>query len=178
MGGSLNENCIAFIFSKLELNRDLYNIFVETGTYMGNTIINMSNHFNRCYTIELSEHYYNLSKKRASRINNITFLCGDSTELLKQIHKEETNPIIYYLDAHYSSENTARSKKDVPLLEELDTIIDRDQKDIVIIDDYRLFGTNNNEDWSNITIESINERVKQRDVISFIHNDRYILYFK
>ena len=90
---------------------------------------------------------------------------------------------IFFLDGHWSSSDTARGEKDCPLLEEISRIHDLFAHEaVIIIDDYRLFGTSRNEDWSDISKESILSILQSR-VSEVYHlpsdldaNDRLIIH--
>ncbi len=61
--------------------------------------------------------------------------------MLPQIISTVKENVIFFLDGHWSSQETGRGDKDVPLLEELDSInVQSGGKALIIIDDYRLFG--------------------------------------
>jgi hypothetical protein len=63
------------------------------------------------------------------------------------------------------------------LLEELKVICDEfAYSSIIIIDDYKLFGTKNNEDWSYISVDVVVNIVANRLVNLEINNNRLILY--
>jgi hypothetical protein len=52
-------------------------------------------------------------------------------------------PVLFYLDAHFSGGETAFGKTDdngCPVLRELEILNKRTQKDIIVIDDMRLMG--------------------------------------
>lgn len=150
---SIVENCLG-------QNLNDYDTFVETGTLVGDTVINLHSCFNTLHTIELSEKYFNISKNRinAESIKNINCHFGDSSlvvpNLLKSLDLDNT---IFFLDGHWSSGDTAQGIKDCPLIEEC-LAIDQFYKGsnlIILIDDYRLFETKMNEDWSTISLEAI-----------------------
>ena len=85
----------------------------------------------------------------------------------------------FFLDGHFSSEDTAQGKKDVPLIEELISINNSFlYESIIIIDDYRLFGTNLNENWLEITEENILHCLEGRVISNEIKDDRFIIYLK
>ena len=46
------------VVDELEQDGDDYKVFVESGTYLGETIIQLQPYFETLYTIELSEEYY------------------------------------------------------------------------------------------------------------------------
>ena len=132
-----------------------YNTFIETGTYNGDTIFNLEPYFNKLYTIEYSEIYYNKTKNNYNG-NKINFILGDSSIIFESLLPTITENCIFFLDGHYSSGDTGQSSLDCPLNEEITHINNLFMNEaIIIIDDYRLFGLDKssgklNEDWSNI----------------------------
>ena len=161
------------------------NVFVETGTNAGDTIKNVHQFFQKVYSIELDEKYYNNAKETFKHHNNISLLLGDSSKLLGDLCKSIDLPTFFWLDGHWSGGNTGRGEKDCPLLEELKEIVENLKSNCIIaIDDARLFGTNLDQDWSLITRENILTLVKDRLVSckyfpSSIHKeDRMVLTLK
>lgn len=138
-----------------------FQIFVETGTYRGDTIFSMEAHFQQLHTIELSQRLYELASARRSA--KIKFHCGDSTDVLPRLVPSLTHPTVFWLDGHFCHGDSAQGNKDCPLLEEISTIYELHQPyAIVIIDDARLFGVAGAEDWTEITETSILAIVKDR----------------
>lgn len=159
------------------------NIFLETGTYLGETIEKMKGAFTTCYSIELKKEFYENCKRKFKKDKNVKLLHGDSPLLLREIASHIKEPMVFYLDAHWSSGNphiSARGNKDVPLLEELKSIQEeREYKDIIIIDDQTLFGTtDNDEDWSEISIDAILKIFENKVMDCRILNDRFIMFLK
>ena len=143
-----------------------YNTFIETGTYLGGTILNMEEYFNELYTIELNEKLYN-NIKTNYKGDKIKFLLGDSSLVFPNILPNINNDAIFYLDGHWSSGITSKGDKDCPLMEELSTINSCfKKKGIIIIDDCRLFGkgpeTGLEQDWTAINTEDLVNKVKDR----------------
>ena len=64
--------------SKLQDDKTKYSYFIETGTFNGDTIFALEPYFDKLYTIEFSEKYYNNTKKKY-RGNKINFILGDSS---------------------------------------------------------------------------------------------------
>ncbi len=113
---------------------------VETGTFFGDTISALMGDFDRLYTIELSDDYYQHAVKRFARASKVRLLHGDSGVLLKQVVAELEQPALFWLDAHYSSGNTALGESYTPAREELGHILgDGKSGHVVIIDDERDF---------------------------------------
>ena len=170
--------------NKLRGGFNTYSVFIETGTHYGETINNMEPHFDKLYTIELSEHFYNLTKDKYKG-NKISFINGDSSVVLNDLLVTIDKPCMFFLDGHYSSHGTAKGDKDVPLYEELLAIKTHcKQKALVIIDDCRLFGTRGPEDWSDINTNRALEILSDRIIDSYFldselsKNDRLIISIK
>jgi hypothetical protein len=144
-----------------------YPIFVETGTFIGETIFLMSNKFKELHTIEIKEDFYN-NVKSSNKNSNINFYLGDSSVEIVNICKNIKNNTIFFLDGHWSAGNTGRGNKDCPLYEELDGIINNFKyKAIIIIDDVRLFGKGPNKkneisNWEEINVEDIIKKAESR----------------
>ena len=115
--------------------------FVETGTYLGDTTDALKDNFNEIYTIELSQELYEKAQKRFENNPKIHCYQGNSKDVLPTIlNKIDTNPI-FWLDAHYSAGITAKADKETPIEEELEIILNRFNKMVILIDDAREFGT-------------------------------------
>ena len=131
--------------------------FIETGTFYGETITNMEPYFNILYTIEFNEMYYEREKNKYKG-TKINFLLGDSSIIFETLLPAIEEPVIFFLDGHWCSGNSGKSVKDCPLDEEITHINNLFKNEaIIIIDDYRLFGTNpeGGEDWSQISKENL-----------------------
>lgn len=140
-------------------------IFVETGTYFGDTVNESLKLYNRVYSIELSPHYHNLAKQRFKSEPRVNLLQGDSAYVLESLCKLLNEPTFFWLDGHFSSGDTAQGEKDCPIIEELNHIVNYCKPaSVIVIDDVRLFGTQKNEDWSNITVDNVVNAVKNRMV--------------
>jgi len=159
---------------------NIYECFIESGSYMGSTIDNIKSNFNEINTIELNENLHKFCKEKFKNDYNINCIQGNSIIELENILKGNNKNIIFFLDAHYSGSETSRSEKDVPLLEELKVINKYfKNKGIIIIDDLRLFNTNYNEDWSNITKKNILEQLDKLNIkfiLSMDKIDKFIIY--
>jgi len=149
----------------LEDDYTKYNCFIETGTLNGDTIFTLEPYFNKLYTIEFSEKYYNNTKNRYYG-NKINFILGDSSIVFETLLPNITEKSIFFLDGHYSSGDTGQSTKDCPLNEEITHINNLFQNDaIIIIDDFRLFGLDKStgmQDWSEINKDNLLNILKSR----------------
>ncbi len=109
---------------------------VETGTYLGDMIEAVKNHFTRIYSIELEKDLHDRAKERFEGRNHIELIQGDSSKHIGRILDELSGPALFWLDAH--SDQT-------PIYEELTQILDTpDLGHVMLIDDARFFGKYDN----------------------------------
>jgi hypothetical protein len=178
---NLTINNIEDVFRNIEQKIESYPIFIESGTFCGQTILNLQTIFKHIYTIELSDKYFLDFSKIAQKYNNVYNYHGDTTNVLPKILNIIDDNSIFWLDGHWSSGDTAKGAKDCPLIEEclcIDSSYNFEYA-LVLIDDFRLFGTKNNEDWTNITNEKIIDCFKRLTIIqNFIYNDILVLLIK
>lgn len=176
---TLTKKDLSEIKKLFDFDFQMFKNFVETGTNYGNTIHNVIDDFENIYTIELSEKFYGRAVESFKNNEKVRLFLGDSMEILPKVLKEVFGPTIFFLDGHFSSEDTAQGTKDVPLLEELRAIIEDFRfESLIIIDDYRLFGTKYNEDWSEVTESNILEIVEPRIETKYVLQDRFIIKLK
>jgi len=115
-------------------------IFVETGTFIGNTLIGLHQSFQKLYSIELDKGIYRLAKKRLSEYKNVEIVHGDSAKQLPLILNAISEPAIFWLDAHYSSGVTGLGELQTPVLRELKAIFEHPvKKHHILIDDVKDF---------------------------------------
>ena len=125
-----------------------FNTFIETGTYLGDTLDFFKNSFINLISIELSGEYYTKAVDRFKDIKNIKIINGDSGEKLSEILKTINEPCLFWLDGHYSSGDTARGEKDTPIYKEIRSILQNNPKNhTILIDDARLFIGRNDYPW-------------------------------
>ena len=61
-----------------------YLYFIKTGTYYGGTLFALEPYFDKLYTIEFSEKYYNNTKQQYNG-NKINFISGDSSVVFESL---------------------------------------------------------------------------------------------
>ncbi len=119
------------------------NLLVETGTYLGDMIAALKNHFTKLISIELSQELYQAALKRFKKDKHVTLVHGDSGVALQDLVTKINEPAIFWLDGHYSGGITAMGKTVCPIFDELTAIFKSEYHHILLIDDARLFdGTN------------------------------------
>lgn len=120
----------------------LFNIdcFIETGTYLGDTIVHSLPLFSQIYSIELDKTLAQAAQIRFSKNKNVLIYEGNSPDILAQLLKAQAGKKLIYLDANYNGGLTAKGKTNNPILEELAIIKHSGITNAtLIIDDTRLF---------------------------------------
>jgi hypothetical protein len=150
-------------------------IFVETGTFLGDTIEYFKNNFEKLISIELSEELARKATQRFFEDKHVKIIQGDSGVVLSSLMFELKSPVLFWLDGHYSSEffingefiQTAKNNKNTAINEELDIILQSLVEAIILIDDARLF--NGRNDYP--TIKSIKKKVR-------LYKNNYTVFVK
>ena len=113
------------ILSKLKTN----NIFLETGSYLGDGIQKaIECGYEKIISIECKKEYHELCKEKFINNSNVELILGDSSKVLSSVVSSINEPITFWLDAHYMwndpnqdiNEHPGRGK--IPLIEELEQI--------------------------------------------------------
>lgn len=116
-------------------------VFVETGTFRGDTLAVVKDCFREIYSIELSPKYFEGTEQRFTAEPHIQLMLGESASLLRDVvTKSGDKPTLFFLDAHWCvAEHSAEGASQCPLLEELQAIGTLNADSVVVIDDARLF---------------------------------------
>jgi len=169
----LDINILKRVADTLEVDLHDYTHFVETGTFVGDTIIKLHPHFIKLSTIELSlDLFLQFNQKKIDyNLNNVENHLGDSIVVLPGLLLTSyADNIIFWLDGHYSGQTwageTGLGIKECPLLEECSYIdkFCKSKKCIILIDDYNLFENKSTFDWSDINIKSIQNSFKSFNI--------------
>jgi len=115
------------------------NIFIESGTYMGDMVWAQQDNFEQLYSVELSKEFVEQARKRFKKKKHIHIIQGDSGKIMFTLIKEIHEPALFWLDGHYSAGNTARGDKDCPIIEEVKAILSSGLEHVLLIDDARYF---------------------------------------
>ena len=115
-------------------------VFIETGTYLGEMLDAVKYGFKNIYSIELSSELYEKTKRKFLKYKNIQVFNGDSAKVLSEILKHLYEPCVFWLDAHYSEGITVKGDKETPILDELERIFSHPiEGHVILIDDARFF---------------------------------------
>ena len=133
-------------------------MFVETGTYQGEMVYAARNSFDKIISIELDEKLAASAQSQLKNNSNITIMQGDSAVVLPKVISTIDQPVLFWLDGHYSAGVTARGDKDTPIMEELTSIFSQlKTKFVILIDDAHCF--NGTGDYP--TMDELKEFVKK-----------------
>ena len=115
-------------------------VFVETGTFNGDTTALVASLFPEVLTVELSTEQYKIASHRLRDYPNVRSIHGSSPVVLKELRCElNERSTLYWLDAHWCGGVTAGSSYECPLIDELSAIDTLNDKSVVLIDDARFF---------------------------------------
>jgi len=116
------------------------NIFIETGTHMGEMVEKMKNSFDKIFSIEIEPTFAENARQRFADQDHIKIICGDSGQKLTEIIENINSPCLFWLDGHYSGGTTGKGELETPIIKELLTIFRHPVKNhTILIDDARLF---------------------------------------
>lgn len=110
---------------------------VETGTFRGTTTLYLARTRLPVYTVEQNWRNFGFSRMQLRCCANVTMIKEDSRAGLRAILdgpllSNLKSPIFFYLDAHW--------EEDLPLLGEIEIIVGRAARPIIMIDDFQVPG--------------------------------------
>lgn len=119
-----------------------HRIFVEAGTYKGQTTAFFVPHADQVISVELHDGLFAAAEMRFARQPNVTLVHGDSLVEIPKIVASCSSPPLVFLDGHFSGEGTAQGEEMEPAestLGRLANVIAAGST--IVIDDLRLFGS-------------------------------------
>lgn len=149
----------AHLLAILKHRRDtlLPRVFVESGTFHGQLTRMARGCFPVVHTIELHPDWHAAALEELSPLG-ITCHRGDSAAVVPLLALKLTEPVFWYLDAHWFKRAKGVAGKDVPLplWAELGAIAQRAYPDIVVVDDVHCFGKSEpTPEWLDVSLEKI-----------------------
>lgn len=123
--------------SLLEMLKDFFHLdlFVESGTNLGNTSFIASQIFEEVHTVEIFPDFYLKACDRFKSTPNVFLYFGDSTEFFPQLLSTLNKRIIFYLDGHFDGGYSGKGIQNTPILKELEAISYANRSDFVILID-------------------------------------------
>jgi len=117
-------------------------IWVETGTYLGQTTAALSSRGWTVYSVEADAELYSRAVKKFSDTSNVSVSHGASESVLEDLLPTLSGPVNFWLDAHYSGSSTYGAGANSPIAGEL-SVIEKNLPSIspicVLVDDLRCF---------------------------------------
>lgn len=151
-------------------------VFVETGTMYGQTTALAARFFPLVHTIELEEQMWIEAQRRYPKLANVVWHWGDSRKILPGLCEELTEPVMFYLDAHWYTRPGVGGKDQLPLWDELALIGQRPYADIVVVDDVHSFGTVEPEPaWASVTAVGLTLALGRIE-ISKVMGDQFVMW--
>ena len=147
-------------------------ILVETGKHMGEMVKALRESFGKVYSIKLSEKFAKRVRIYFRNCRNISFLQGDRGNMVGELIQGIDQPTLslFWLDGHWSEDQTARGKKSTPIMEELDHILRaKDLRHVILIDDARPSGKS--EDYPPIDELTTFVHSLRRNIDVFVEDD-------
>lgn len=114
-------------------------VFVETGTYTGQSVYKIVSLFREVHTVEASPDLNRAARElfKAKEITNVSALLGDSQGFLRSLAPQVYEDAVFFLDAHYSSGITSQEYGACPVIEEIDIVLSRSPNALIVVDDLR-----------------------------------------
>lgn len=147
-------------------------VFVETGTYYGDTVAAIKDMYSKVISIEVDETLYKKACVRFAADKNVHITHGDCAKKLPEALATLGEAAVFWLDGHYSGVETGKGEVEDPILISLNQIAAHPVREhVLFIDDARTFdGREGRPDISEIfnCIKKINSRYiirVQNDII-------------
>jgi len=148
---------LAAIHTRHELHAGV-RIFMETGTFEGKTTRLAAAEFGLVFSVEIKRELYQAAAERLLvECPNVSVLFGDSRWAVRWLATRLTEPVCWYLDAHWFKHPAVGGQEEgLPLWAELEAIAARPFRDIVVVDDVNDFGKPKpTPEWEQVTLERI-----------------------
>lgn len=121
-------------------------IWVETGTFMGQTTEYLRSNYSFVYSIEPSKEIYDRALGIFKGKENVKLVRGTSEEqlpsVIDEINRKKVSRVNFWLDGHYSAGITYKGIADTPVLAELSAIENLIRSKVAVsifVDDVRCF---------------------------------------
>jgi hypothetical protein len=109
---------------------------VETGTYYGEMVAAMKNHFDRIYSIEYVQELASRATRKFACDEHVRIFCGDSRLVMPEVLALLEGPALFWLDAGYYGWVGIRTNEQ-RLSAELEMILGDRFRHVILLDDAR-----------------------------------------
>lgn len=115
-------------------------VFIETGTYHGDTVAAVKDMYSNVISIEVDEALYKKACIRFAADKNVHIAHGDCARELPAILATLQESAVFWLDGHYSGGETGKGEVEDPILISLNQIAALPaQEHVIFVDDARTF---------------------------------------
>lgn len=152
-------------------------IWVETGSYLGQTTKVLSKIGTKVFSIEPEPTLFENVKKYFANTKNIYILKGTSESVLKLLLPSIRGDINFWLDGHYSAGISFKGTSVTPILDELKCIsqnIRNFNKICVLIDDIRCFNPHQPEYCTYPAVDVLVAWANQHNLAWHIEHDIFV----
>ena len=171
------------IIKKNNLDNSLW---IETGTYYGDTTNLLSNISSEVISIEADKRLYDLAVKKFQNTKNLKIINDKSQSVLEEILKNNKNHknLCLYLDAHLCMDHLTKTPTfkeenlETPIMVELNIIenyLKEFDKVNILVDDIRLFD-GKTQNYPNLNV--IVDWARKNNSNWFIEHDIFIIKFE
>jgi hypothetical protein len=163
--------------STLRRNGNPFSIWVETGTFQGDTTQFLADMAKIVHSIEPEPTLFRLATERFKSTPNVQLHFGLSENVLPDLLQELTGDVNFWLDGHYSGGITHKGPIETPIVQELETIEryrERFTPLTVMIDDIRCFHPHIQEFSSYPDLELIIDWARKNNLKWHIEQDIFV----
>lgn len=150
-------------------------IYVETGTWKGQSLERVKTLFETRYSIEIDPRIWRVAYDRFAGDHAAVLLLGDSRDVLPLLCRYLDAPVFFWLDGHYCGPEGGGSNEDMPLYEEMEAVLARNnRKDIIAIDDLGQMGKTGRSgvvDWTHISADTVIGRLEKAGCEVTLHGN-------
>lgn len=136
-------NCPSLVKKEVLLRHAAPNpIWIETGTYYGDTTAFLLRQSRMVYSIEPEPQLFERARERFIGDDHVEIINGVSEVVLPEILPNVAGNVSFWLDGHYSAGETYQGAQDCPVEDELNEIskhMHRFDRFSILIDDVRCF---------------------------------------
>lgn len=115
-------------------------VFIETGTYYGDTVAAVKDLYSSVISIEVDPALHRKACERFSDDGKVHIVLGDCAIKLPEILSKLQEPAVFWLDGHYSGGVTGKGEIEDPILVSLNQIAEHSVRGhVIFVDDARTF---------------------------------------
>jgi len=97
---------IKLLYQVTNNTKTKFNTVIETGTCLGYSTERFCYYFNNVHTIDIQESLYLKAKEKFSTNPKVHCYLGDSPAVIRDLATTITDPVLFFLDAHWSGDNS------------------------------------------------------------------------